>query len=125
MLESCFSTTTRCCKRLKDIFSSIVARSNEVNFMLGDVVRAVDWSDEEVDAFDEVLYTKQDYCTFVGSQSTTSMLEKARCTHLKTIGHPNFGISLDDIKKPSTDVSNVIKRFFTLIWSKGEGIGQS
>jgi uncharacterized membrane-anchored protein YhcB (DUF1043 family) len=37
-LENCFSTTTFCCKRLKDMFTSVGVGSNEVDFIHGDVV---------------------------------------------------------------------------------------
>lgn len=75
---------------------------------------------EEIYAFDEVLSSRRDYCAFMGLRSTTSMLEKVRCTHLKYVGSLNFRLSIENIKKKlSANVSNVAKRFFTLIWSRG------
>lgn len=46
-------------------------------------------------------------------------LEKGGCNHIKAARKPNFGMNVEDIKKPSRDVFHVARRFFTLIWDKG------
>jgi hypothetical protein len=46
-------------------------------------------------------------------------LEKVGCSHLKTVGKPNFDISSNDIATTSTEARNVANRFITLIWMKG------
>jgi hypothetical protein len=45
------------------------------------------------------------------------MLEKDGCEHMKVVGQPDFKISLDDIRSPSTETSNFVIRFFIDIWS--------
>jgi hypothetical protein len=55
----------------------------------------------------------------VASHGTASVLEKARCTHVKTIGMVNFGISIDVIISLTRDAMNVASRFITLTWTKG------
>jgi hypothetical protein len=51
----------------------------------------------------------------------TSVLEKAGCKHIKTIGKPNFDTTVEDIKMPSKDALNAAKRFFFEVWNKGIG----
>lgn len=47
------------------------------------------------------------------------MLEKYGCEHIKTMGQPDFDVSLDDIKSPLDEASDVRKRFFTKDLSTG------
>lgn len=47
------------------------------------------------------------------------MLEKDGCEHIKTMGQPDFDVSLDDIKSPLDEASDVRKRFFTKDLSTG------
>jgi hypothetical protein len=44
---------------------------------------------------------------------------KGGCNHIKAACKPDFGMNVEDIKKPSKDVFHVARRFFTLIWDKG------
>jgi hypothetical protein len=53
------------------------------------------------------------------SRGTTLVLEKARCTHVKTVGKVNFGISIDDITSSTRDSMNVASRSITLIKTNG------
>jgi hypothetical protein len=59
-----------------------------------------------------VINTRGDYCAMIGSRGMTSMLKKACCEHIKTISKADFDINVEDIKKPSKEVMNVVKRFF-------------
>jgi hypothetical protein len=55
----------------------------------------------------------------IGSRGMASVLEKARCDHVKVFGEASFGMAVDDIKAPSKNVLNVAKRFFFELWNKG------
>jgi hypothetical protein len=55
----------------------------------------------------------------IGSRGTTSMLEKAGCDHIKTISKTDFSMDVEDIKNPSKEVFNVVKRFYMNFWDKG------
>lgn len=99
-LENCVSTAAWCCKNL-NIFSLqsvdapmrlISCRGMQIGWSSGS-------NKEEIYAFDEVLSSRRDYCAFMGLRSTTSMLEKVRCTHLKYVGSLNFRLSIENIKK--------------------------
>lgn len=106
--EHCFGLATKCCQWLKDIFSS-------VGTTMGDIVEALHCIEGEVDAFENVKSARGYYCAMIGSQGINSVLEKAGCSHVKTVGRPNFGISIEDIKKPTRETVNIMKHFFTLI----------
>jgi hypothetical protein len=54
----------------------------------------------------------------IGSHGMASMLEKAGCDHIKTISKADFGMDVEEIKKHSKDVFNVVKRFYINIWDK-------
>jgi hypothetical protein len=84
--------------------------------LLGALKRIV----EEVDAFKDVMSTQGDFCAMVASHGTTSILEITGCTHVKTLGKVNFGISIDEMTPPTRDYLNVAIRFITLLWRKGE-----
>jgi hypothetical protein len=47
---------------------------------------------DEVDAFDEVMGTRGDYCAMIGSWGTTLALEKAMSLHVKVATKPNFSM---------------------------------
>lgn len=71
MLQGCFSVL----ETVKDIFTSIGVHSTEVNFRHGDVVRAMECVNEEIDAFNEVLKMHGDYCALIGAHNMTLVLE--------------------------------------------------
>lgn len=66
------------------MFVNIGAFASE-EFVRGDVVGAMKWIECEVEAFDEVLTGRGDFCACVGAQGTVSLLEKAGCDHVKSI----------------------------------------
>lgn len=91
----------QCYHRLKDTFVSIGTSSSEKDYVDGDATGVVKWINDKVEAFGEVLSTREDYCAWIGARSATSMLEKVDCEHVKIIGNPDFKVSQDDVKKPS------------------------
>ena len=48
-----------------------------------------------------------------------SMLEKAGCELVKSMGQLDFEISHDNMRSPSAKASNFERRLFTDIWSAG------
>lgn len=87
--------------------------------MHGDATRAMKWVDGEVEAFSGIVSTREDYCACIGAHSAASLLEKAGCKHVKTIGEPDFEVSLDDGKNPLLEASKMGQKFFKCIWSAG------
>jgi hypothetical protein len=55
------------------------------------------------------MSTQGDYYRMIGSWGTTSVLEKAECSHIKAVSRPNFGLNVEDIKKPTAKAFNVVK----------------
>jgi hypothetical protein len=41
--------------------------SNEINFVHGDILSAMEWINEEFEAFDETLATRGEYYAIIGS----------------------------------------------------------
>jgi hypothetical protein len=65
--EQCFSVAAHCCKKRKSMFASVGAFSNDENFIRGDAKGAIRWIEGEIEAFDEVLIGKGDFCACVGA----------------------------------------------------------
>jgi hypothetical protein len=45
----------------------------------------IKWIEGEIEAFDEVLIGRGDFCACVGAQGVASLLEKAGCEHAKVV----------------------------------------
>jgi hypothetical protein len=52
----------------------------------------------------------------VGARGATSLLEKSGCEHVKAVIQPEFIISTNDIKEPSTEATALGGRFYSEIW---------
>lgn len=91
------------------------ATSEEPNYATDELIIALKWVECEIDAFGEVMSGQGDFCAMFASRGTTSILEKAGCSHLKTVSKSNSDISQDDIATSSTESSSVANRFITLI----------
>lgn len=106
------------------MFNTIGAFSNEKEFISDDAVGAMKWSNEK-EFFDEVLTGCGDFCACLGAQRTVLLLEKVVCDHVKTIIQQEFEISVDDIKQPSAEPTELGRRFYNDImacwWQKGGG----
>jgi hypothetical protein len=48
-----------------------------------DASRAVKWIEGEVEAFNEVLSSRGDYCACIGAQNDVLLLETVVCEHVK------------------------------------------
>jgi hypothetical protein len=56
-----------CAKKLKDSFAKVGAYSSEQKFIQGDPEGVIQWIDEEVGAFEEILSDRGDFCAFIGA----------------------------------------------------------
>jgi hypothetical protein len=63
--------------------------------------------------------TRYDYCAWIGARSTTSVLLKARCIHMKTCIDSDFEVSVENIKRSTIEALEQGKKFLSDIWSKG------
>jgi DNA repair exonuclease SbcCD ATPase subunit len=75
---------TQCTNRLKGIFNSVGATSEEINPSAEDIPRAFEHIENEVEALDEVITGHVDFCALVASRGTAATFMKVRCNHAKT-----------------------------------------
>jgi hypothetical protein len=109
-----------CAKKLKDSYARVGAYSFEQKFICGDPDGVVQWISGEVEAFDEILSDRGDFCAFASAREATSFLEKAGCEHAKAVVQPGFVFSAGDIKDPSAEASTLGGRFYSEVWMKGD-----
>jgi chromosome segregation ATPase len=93
----CFDFSIQCIARLKRIFNSVGAASEEVTPCAEDIPRALEHIKKEVDVLDEVITGHSDFCALVASRGTTAAFMKAGCNHVRAINRPNFGLSPSDL----------------------------
>jgi hypothetical protein len=105
-----------CSDKLKNAFISVGAFSVERNFIHGDPEGVLKWIEGEVEAFDEVLSGRGNFCACVGAQGAVSSLEIVGCDHAKVIIQPDFSVSVTDIKEPSTEASALSGKFYSEVW---------
>jgi hypothetical protein len=80
------------------MFPSVGAFSSDEKFIRGDAEGAIKWIEGEVEAFDEVLSDRGDFCACVGARGAVSLLEKA-------LIQPDFTVSAIDIKDPLVEAA--------------------
>jgi hypothetical protein len=90
--NKCADFATRCANRLKGIFNSVGAASEEITPSAKDIPEAFDHIENEVEALDQVITGHRDFCALVASGSTAAAFMKASCTHAKTVNKPNFNL---------------------------------
>jgi hypothetical protein len=106
-------------KKIKTSFANVGAYSNEDNFIRGDPEGIIEWISGEVEAFEEILSDRKDVCAFFGARGVAAVLEKAGCSHVKTLAQAKASFSVDDTKDPSAEASLIGGKFFTDIWENG------
>jgi hypothetical protein len=100
-----------CAKNLKNNFSKVGAYSSEQKFICENPDEVIQWINGEVEAFEEVLSDRGDFCAFAGAHGATSILEKAGCDHAKAVSQPDFAFSTDDIRNPSAEATTLGGKF--------------
>jgi hypothetical protein len=108
-----------CAKKLKDSFAKVGAYSSEQKFIQGDPEGVIQWIDEEVGAFEEILSDHGDFCAFIGARGVAAVLEKNGCEHVKAAAQVEAIFSVDDTKEPSTEATLMGGKFYSDIWMKG------
>jgi uncharacterized coiled-coil protein SlyX len=116
----CFSFATQCIARLKGIFNSVGAVSEEVNLSAKDIPGALGCVEKEVDVLDEVITGHGDFCALVASRGTAAAFIKAGCNHIRAVNRPNFSLSLADLVDIPVEARSIDNRFITQIWAKGD-----
>jgi hypothetical protein len=89
-----------CAKNLKNRFSKVGAFSSDQKFIHGNLDEVIQWINNEVEAFEEILSDRVDFCAFAGARGATPILEKVGCDHAKVVAQPGFAFSADDVRNP-------------------------
>jgi hypothetical protein len=105
----------KCIARLKGIFNSIGAVSEEVNISAKDIPGSLGCVEKEVDVLDKVITGHDDLCVLVASCGTTAAFIKAGCNHIRAVNRPNFNLSPSDLVDIPTKARSIGKRFITQI----------
>jgi hypothetical protein len=108
-----------CAKNLKNNFSKVGAYSSEQKFICGNTDEVIQWIKGKVEAFEEVLSNRGDFCAFAGARGATSILEKAGYNNAKAVAQPGFAFSADDIRNPSAKAITLGENFYSEVWLKG------
>jgi hypothetical protein len=89
------------------------------DFIRGDPEGVIQWIDDEVEAFEEILSDRGDFCAFTGARGVAAVLEKTGCEHVKAAAQAEAIFSIDDMKDPSTEATLMGGKFYSNIWMKG------
>jgi chromosome segregation ATPase len=74
--NKCFSFAVQCTTRLKSIFNSVGATSEEANLSPEDILGALECIEKEVDILDEVITGHSDFCALVASHGMAAAFIK-------------------------------------------------
>jgi hypothetical protein len=113
--DKCFGFATQCTARLKSIFNSVIAMSEEANLSAEDIPGALGWIEKEIDDLDEVIVGHGNFCALVAARGIHVAFAKARCNHLRTINKPTFSLSSSYLVNISAEARSVGNRFNTQI----------
>jgi hypothetical protein len=108
-----------CAKKLKDSFAKVGAYSSEQKFIRGDPEGIIEWIGEEVDAFDEILSDRGDFCAFASAKGVAAILEKCGCEHVKAATQTEAVFSVENTKDPSAEATLMGRKFYSNVWMKG------
>jgi hypothetical protein len=110
--EKCYEVSMDCAKKLKDSFAKVGAYSSEQKFIWSDPEGVIQWIGEEVEAFEEILSDRGDFCAFAGARGVAAVLEKTGCEHIKAAAQAEAIFSVDDTKEPSTEATLMGGKFY-------------
>jgi hypothetical protein len=109
----------KCATNLKNNFSKVGAFSSEQKFIHGNPYEVIQWINGEVEAFEEILSDRGDFCAFVGACGAKSILEKVGCDHAKAVAKADFAFSADDVRNPLAEATTLGGKFYSEVWLKG------
>jgi hypothetical protein len=117
--NKCLEFGSCCVQRLKGVFSSVGASSEDITPSAEDILDTFKHIENEVDALDEVITGHDDFCALSASRGTAAAFLKAGCTHAKTVNQPTISLSLSDLINIPREARSIGNRFITQIWAKG------
>jgi hypothetical protein len=117
--DLCLNFGSRYVQRLKEVFSSVGANSEDITPSAEDIPNTFEHIENEVDALDEVIARHGDFCALLASRGTAATFLKAGCTHTKMVYRPTFSLSPTDMIDIHSEAQSIRNRFITQIWAKG------
>jgi hypothetical protein len=117
--ERCYEKSWDCAKKLKDSFAKVGAYSLEQKIIQGNLKGVIQWIGEEVEAFEEILSDRGDFCAFTGARGVAAVLEKTGCEDVKAVAQAEVIFSIDDTKEPSAEATLMGGKFYSDVWMKG------
>jgi phage-related tail protein len=118
--NKCLEFSSHCVQRLKGVFSSVGASSEDITPSAEDISDTFKHIENEVDALDEVITRHGDFCALLASCGTTAAFLKAGCTHAKMVNKPTFNLSLSDLINIPGEARSIRNKFITQIWAKAD-----
>jgi hypothetical protein len=115
----CFNFGNRCVQRLKRVFNSVGASSEEFTPSSESIPSTFEHIEGEVEALDEVIAGHGDFCALLASRGTAVAFMKAGCTHEKTVNKLTFSLSPTDLVDIPSEARSIGNRFISQIWAKG------
>jgi hypothetical protein len=117
--NKCFNFAAQCAARLKRIFNSVGAVSEETSLSPEDIPGALECIEKEVDVLDEVITGHSDFYALVASRGMAAAFIKVGCNHARAVNRPNFSLSPIDLIDILAEARSIGNRFITQIWAKG------
>jgi hypothetical protein len=71
--DTCFGFATRCSSRLREIFNSVGAVSEDANYSTNNIPKALEWVEKEITDFDQVMVGHGDFYALVATRGTPSI----------------------------------------------------
>jgi hypothetical protein len=101
--------------RLKGIFSSVGASSEEIAPSAEDIPKSFEHIENEVDALVEVIIGHGDFCALLASCGMAAAFLKVGCMHAKIVNKTNFSLSPSDLINIPGEARSIGNRFITQI----------
>jgi hypothetical protein len=117
--DKCLEFSNRCVQRLKQVFNSVGASSENFSPSVEDLPGTFEHIEGEVDALDEVIAGHGDLCALLASRGIAVAFMKSGCTHGKIVNRPNFSLSPVDLIDIPSLARSIGNRFIKQIWTKG------
>jgi hypothetical protein len=103
----CLEFGSSCVQRLKNVFSSVGASSEDITPLAEDISNTFDHIENGVDALDEVIAGHGDFYALLASRGTAASFLKACCTHAKTVNRPTFSLSPTNLGQNPNGLRNI------------------
>jgi predicted RNase H-like nuclease (RuvC/YqgF family) len=117
--DMCLGFGSRCVQRLKKVFNSVGASAEKFTPSAENISSTFEHIEGKVEALDEVIAGRDDFCALLASRGTAVAFLKAGCTHTKIVNRLTFNLSPTDLIDIPSEARSIGSKFITQIWAKG------